>query len=113
MLKSTLFAVISIAILTGCSSNGSKEILSGGADKVKIGSYDNFPTAVCTTNDKSQFIIPNGTQGEVVKWNKMYTERVSNLFATIDMQATSDVKISSGPLKGKTCSVAHAYITLQ
>lgn len=113
MVRSTLFAIISIAMLTGCNSDGSKGVLNGGTDKVSIGSYDNFPTAVCTTNDKGQFIIPNGTQGEVVKWHKMYTEGISNPFASMDMQAPSEVKISNGPLKGKTCSVAHAYITLQ
>lgn len=105
------FLSMTLFLLTGCQNNSAKTI--DNDNKVVIGSYDSFPTAVCTTDKGNSLIIPNGTQGEVVKWNEMYTAGVKTLYAPVNMQATSDVKIINGPLKGKTCAVAHAYITLQ
>lgn len=107
----TVFASIMLLLFSGCQNNSTKA--AENDNKVIIGSYDSFPTAVCTTDKGYKLIVPNGTQGEVVKWNEMYITGKETLFATIDMQATSDVKILNGPLKGKTCAISHAYITLQ
>lgn len=105
------FASIMMLLFTGCQDNS--VTLAENDNKVIIGSYDSFPTAVCTTDKGNKLIVPNGTQGEVVKWNEIYKTGKETLFASIDMQATSDVKILNGPLKGKTCAISHAYITLQ
>ena len=82
-------------------------------DKVIIGAYGNYPTASCQIENK-YYLIPNGTAGEVLKWGSKYSEgQVKDIFAQIDMYEKSDVKLLSGPQKGKTCAMMHIYLQLK
>ena len=82
-------------------------------DKVVIGGYENYPTASCKIQDK-YYLIPNGTTGEIIKWNSLYSDgKTQTIFAQIDMIADSEVKFLTGPQKGKSCSVNHMYIQLK
>lgn len=82
-------------------------------DKVVIGAYDNYPTASCQIGNK-HYLIPNGTAGEVLKWGSKYSDgQDKEIFAQIDMFEESDVKLVSGPQKGKTCKIMHIYLQLK
>lgn len=123
-----LSLVSAALLLTACNDTTSpaagadtnKSSAENAKDKVVIKSYDSYPTALgCETAgagvmDRSDcFVLANGTLGEVVEWHKNYTTHVPRPFAQRDMFAESKIKITSGPLKGKTLFVAHAYINMQ
>lgn len=87
--------------------------------QVTISAYSTYPTAEgcesaggMSLDKKDCYLLPNGTSGEVIEWNKKYTTKGS-IFAQMDMFDQSKVKITSGPMSGKTLYVAHAYITLK
>jgi hypothetical protein len=113
--------LVSIAIfVSGCSEISNKnedDTPQSATSQVVIRGYESFPTAEgCESGGMSLkkndcYLLPNGTIGEVVEWNKKYTAKGS-VFAQMDMFAQSKVKITSGPAEGRTLYVAHAYISL-
>lgn len=90
---------------------GTSTLFAG--DKVVIGAYNNYPTASCKIGEK-YYLIPNGTVGEVFKWNSVYTDgKDKGLYAQLDMLSESEVTLSNGPQKGKSCFINHIYIQMK
>jgi len=96
----------------------SKEFKEVKNTKVMINSYSTYPVASGKVLNPSmvdgkniQYILPNGTKGEIVKWHEKYTT-LSSPFARVDMFNESEVKILNGPMKGKVLLINHIYITL-
>lgn len=90
---------------------GTSTLFAG--DKVVIGAYNNYPTASCKIGEK-YYLIPNGTAGEVIKWNSLYTDgKDKELYAQLDMFSESEVKLLNGPQKGKSCFINHFYIQMK
>ena len=89
-------------------------ILLFAKDIVYIHGFGNYPCPSGKTPDKSskEYLIPNNTKAEVIKWNKRYFQS-GEVFATADMWVQSKVKILNGPLKGKELLVPHLYIFLK
>lgn len=123
--KLKLLSLFTIGILLSACNNdtpkneSNKTTVETRLDKVIIKSYDSYPTALgCETigfgaDRKDCYLLPNGTAGEVMEWNLAYANHLSHPFAARDMFTESKVKILSGPSKGKTLYVAHAYINMQ
>lgn len=82
-------------------------------DKVAISAYGDYPTASCKIEDK-YYLIPNGTLGEIIKWNPIYTDgKDKELYAQVDMFSKTEVKFLNGPQKGKNCLINHIYLQLK
>lgn len=120
IIKAALFLPISV-LITACNEMGHKSeyTTSQSADvQVVIRGYESFPTAEgcesggMSLQKKDCYLLPNGTMGKVVEWNKKYTTKGS-VYAPMDMFDQSKVQIINGPAAGKTLFVAHAYLTLQ
>lgn len=120
ILKSTIIFSIPF-LIAACNENkhAAKAVTTQSTNaQVTISAYSTYPTAEgCESNGmsldkKDCYLLPNGTSGEVIEWNKKYTTKGS-VFAQMDMFDQSKVKITSGPASGKILYVAHAYITLK
>lgn len=129
-MKPLSFIKISLAIaasvlIASCFAPPGKGTADGGKNDnaVIIRAWENYPIAsgklletvdgelVPSNDDDKEIALPNGTMGVVVEWNEIYLEP-SSLFAQMHMFNESKVRITSGPLKGKTLSIPHAYLNL-
>lgn len=93
--------------------------LSFAGDKITINSWGEYPIATgellnqtVENGKKTKYLIPNNTKATIIQWNSSYTT-LGNPYSKIDMWSKSQVKISNGPLQGKTLLVNHIYISLQ
>jgi len=85
-------------------------------ESVVIQSWESYPTPECKTKNKKgewHYLIPHGTKAKVIKWpSKVMKGQQKDIFAKIDMFEPVEVKILTGPLMGKTCSVLYIYVNL-